>query len=147
MTPLLLLGYTLVRGPHSQEPDGPWPEPAGEREPGTYVGARIPLPASCATLLILAGVWGARLLPAGGARLLLLRGTGVAMVAQWSILPTSPPALPSLRLPKIGDRIRILDKDDSVTGIITEIGPSTCGCGMTTAIWSPIRRTLFCKSR
>ena len=49
---------------------------------------------------------------------------GVAMVAQWSILSNITASITIFfAFPyKIGDRIRILDKDDSVTGIITEIG-------------------------
>ncbi len=78
----------------------------------------------CATLLVLAGVWGLDF-----SRLVVLASSffavlGVAMVAQWSILSNITASITIFfAFPyKIGDRIRILDKDDSVTGVITEIG-------------------------
>ncbi len=78
----------------------------------------------CATLLILAGVWGLDF-----SRLVVLASSffavlGVAMVAQWSILSNITASITIFfAFPyRIGDRIRILDKDDSVTGVITEIG-------------------------
>ena len=76
-----------------------------------------------ATLLILAGVWGLDF-----SRLVVLASSffavlGVAMVAQWSILSNITASITIFfAFPyKIGDRIRILDKDDTVTGVITEI--------------------------
>ncbi|MEW7866700.1 mechanosensitive ion channel domain-containing protein [Aeromonas diversa] len=78
----------------------------------------------CATLLVLAGVWGLDF-----ARLVVLASSffavlGVAMVAQWSILSNITASITIFfAFPyRIGDRIRILDKDDSVTGVISEIG-------------------------
>ncbi|SIQ92834.1 Mechanosensitive ion channel [Aeromonas sp. RU39B] len=77
-----------------------------------------------ATLLVLAGVWGLDF-----ARLVVLASSffavlGVAMVAQWSILSNITASITIFfAFPyRIGDRIRILDKDDSVTGVISEIG-------------------------
>ncbi|MBZ6068190.1 mechanosensitive ion channel domain-containing protein [Aeromonas schubertii] len=78
----------------------------------------------CATLLVLAGVWGLDF-----ARLVVLASSffavlGVAMVAQWSILSNITASITIFfAFPyRIGDRICILDKDDSVTGVIGEIG-------------------------
>ncbi|MCS3456723.1 mechanosensitive ion channel domain-containing protein [Aeromonas rivuli] len=77
-----------------------------------------------ATLLVLAGVWGLDF-----SRLVVLASSffavlGVAMVAQWSILSNITASITIFfAFPyRIGDRIRILDKDDSVTGVILEIG-------------------------
>lgn len=49
---------------------------------------------------------------------------GVALFAQWSILSNiTGSIIIFFAFPyRIGDRIRVLDKDDDITGIITEIG-------------------------
>lgn len=49
---------------------------------------------------------------------------GVAMFAQWSILSNiTGSIIIFFAFPyRIGDRIKVLDKDDDITGVITEIG-------------------------
>ncbi|MGL5949412.1 MAG: mechanosensitive ion channel domain-containing protein [Aeromonas sp.] len=78
----------------------------------------------CATLLLIVGVWGLDF-----PKLVVLASSffavlGVAMVAQWSILSNITASVTIFfAFPyRIGDRIRILDRDDSVTGVILDIG-------------------------
>lgn len=109
---------------YSQESAGARSEQAGEREPGALRGPCVPLPAR---LRYPAGA--GRGVGLDFSRLVVLASSffavlGVAMVAQWSILSNITASITIFfAFPyKIGDRIRILDKDDSVTGVITEIG-------------------------
>ena len=124
VTLLLLLGHTLVRGLIHKSLMALGQSRQVSENRVLYVEHVFHFLLGCATLLILAGVWGLDF-----SRLVVLASSffavlGVAMVAQWSILSNITASITIFfAFPyKIGDRIRILDKDDSVTGIITEIG-------------------------
>lgn len=124
VTLLLLLGHTLVRGLIHKSLMALGQSRQVSENRVLYVEHVFHFLLGCATLLILAGVWGLDF-----SRLVVLASSffavlGVAMVAQWSILSNITSSITIFfAFPyKIGDRIRILDKDDSVTGIITEIG-------------------------
>ncbi|WP_336989295.1 mechanosensitive ion channel domain-containing protein [Aeromonas hydrophila] len=124
VTLLLLLGHTLVRGLIHKSLLALAQTRQVSENRVLYVEHVFHFLLGCATLLILAGVWGLDF-----SRLVVLASSffavlGVAMVAQWSILSNITASITIFfAFPyKIGDRIRILDKDDSVTGVITEIG-------------------------
>ncbi len=76
------------------------------------------------TVMVLCIIWGVDY-----AELMILFSSafaviGVAMFAQWSILSNiTGSIIIFFAFPyRIGDRIKVLDKDDDITGVITEIG-------------------------
>ncbi|MGB2131754.1 MAG: mechanosensitive ion channel domain-containing protein, partial [Marinobacterium sp.] len=76
------------------------------------------------TVMLLCIIWGVDY-----AELMILFSSafaviGVAMFAQWSILSNITGSITIFfAFPyRIGDRIKVLDKDDDITGVITEIG-------------------------
>ncbi|HEH9441027.1 TPA: mechanosensitive ion channel [Aeromonas sobria] len=126
LTLLLLLGHTLIRRLIHKSLLALGQSRQVSENRVLYVAHVFHFLLGCATLLVLvlAGVWGLDF-----SRLVVLASSffavlGVAMVAQWSILSNITASITIFfAFPyRIGDRIRILDKDDSVTGVITEIG-------------------------
>jgi len=124
MTILLLLGHTLIRRLIHKSLLALGQRKQVSENRVLYVAHVFYFLLGCATLLVLAGVWGLDF-----SRLVLLASSffavlGVAMVAQWSILSNITASITLFfAFPyRIGDRIHIIDKDDSVTGVVTEIG-------------------------
>ncbi|MFQ2068701.1 mechanosensitive ion channel domain-containing protein [Aeromonas veronii] len=127
LTLLLLLGHTLIRRLIHKSLLALGQSRQVSENRVLYVAHVFHFLLGCATLLVLAGVWGldfSRLVVLASSFFAVLGVAMVAMVAQWSILSNITASITIFfAFPyKIGDRIRILDKDDSVTGVITEIG-------------------------
>ena len=123
VTLLLLLGHTLIRGliHKSLMALGQTRQVSENRV--LYVEHVFHFLLGCATLLILAGVWGLDF-----SRLVVLASSffavlGVAMVAQWSILSNITAFLVIFfqHPVKIGDHIKVRDAEHDLEGELVDI--------------------------